>query len=388
MVLLTKTFLPLLSAAVLALALVLPVCQAQAQHAAGHGETIERQRGADHFAAGGMLSIDWPVPGDLIAAGGDIDVSADVGGDAVASGGHVRLAAAIGQGVYAAGGRITLDGPVQRNVRMAGGRVDIGKRAKISGNASLGGGEVRVAGSIDGYLQVGGGRVFIDGPVGGNVEVAAGNLELGPNARIGGSLRYASGDPLKRDAASQVQGTIERFELPSDWPVPADMHRNAGRGAGWIWSLGLIAMAALLVAALPGVFGGVGETLRSRWPMAMLVGFIALVCIPVVALLAMLTLIGAPAGLAALALYFALLVAGYVTAGIGLGDRTLMRLWPERWSRAGWRVLAAVLGMLAITLLARLPVVGWLFVLLAMLLGIGALLLRTAAGMRRATRPP
>ena len=366
----------LLTSALLMTALALPTA---AQQPPAAPEPVERDLGSDHFVAGGTVSIDKSVAGDLVAAGGNVDVSAAVGGDAVVAGGNVRLGAAIKQDVYAAGGRISVNGPVQRNVRVVGGTVEIGPEAKIGGNVTIGGGEVRVTGAIDGYLQVGGGRVLIDGPVGGNVEVGSGDIELGPNARIGGKLRYASRDELKLDTAALVRGGIERFSPPDDWLARSGVHERGGRGAGWVWSIGLMVIAAILVAAFPGVYTRVRTSVRERWAFSLLVGFIALVCIPVAALISMFTVIGVPLALAAIALYLVLLLVGYVTAGISFGTMALARFQPERASRTAWRVAAAALGMLAISLLGRVPWVGSVVVLAAMLLGMGALLLQLSA---------
>jgi cytoskeletal protein CcmA (bactofilin family) len=363
----------LLTAALFLTALAPPV---SAQQPAAKREPVERDFGSDHFVAGGTVSVTQPVAGDLVAAGGDVDVGAEIGGDALVAGGNVRLGAPIRQGLYAAGGRVAVNATVQRNARIAGGNVTIGPQAKISGNVTVGGGDVRISGSIDGYLQVGGGHVVIDGPVGGNVEVGGGAVELGPNARINGRLRYASRDDLLRDPAAQVQGGIERFTPRAAWPASSGARERVGRGIGWVWSIGLLIVAAILVSALPGVYTGVSAAVRARWALSLLIGFIALVCIPVAAFIAMLTVIGVPLALVTLALYLALLVAGYVSAGISIGQLALQRFHAARAAQAGWRVAAAMLGMLAISLLGRLPLIGGLVIFAAMLLGIGALLMQ------------
>ncbi len=349
---------------------------AMAQHEPGGGDSAGFALGQDRFASGDSVSVSSPVGGDLIAAGGSIRVEAAVEGDAVVAGGNVRLGAAVGQGAYVAGGRVLVAGAVARNARLAGGTVEIGREAKIGGNVSIGAGEVRVVGAIAGYLQAGGGSVYIDGPVGGNVEVGSGSIELGPNARIGGRLRYASREELRRDPAARVDGGIERIGPLTDWSLPADVHEGIGRGAGLVWSVGLLVFAAILSAALPGVFERVGATVGRRWPLALLIGFIALVCIPVAALIVMITVIGAPLALTAIAAYLVLLVVGYVSTGVAVGTIGLQGLRPADADRAGWRIAAAVLGMLAITLLGRLPWVGGLVVFAALLLGVGALLLQ------------
>lgn len=321
-------------------------------------ETVQRDLGTDHFTAGGTVSVSRPVAGDLAAAGANVDVTAAVGGDALVTGGNVRLGASIKQDLYALGGRVSIDGAVQRNARLVGGTIEIGPQARIAGNVTVGGGEVRIAGAINGYLQAGGGHVVIDGTVGGDVEIAGGTIELGPNARIDGRLRYASRDELQRDPAAVVKGGTERFTPHAGWPGPSDAQKRAGRGAGWIWTAGLMLLAAILAAALPGVYAGVGVSARERWAMSLLVGFIALVCIPVAVLIALLSVIGAPLALLMIALYLALLLAGYVSAGIAVGAVALKRWQPARAAQTGWRVGAAVLGMLAISLLGRLPWIG------------------------------
>lgn len=364
---------PLLILAFLLTVIAAPV---SAQNPTPAREPVERDLGLDHFIAGGTVSVSKSVAGDLAAAGGNVDVAAEVGGDALVAGGNVRLGASIKQGLYAAGGRVSVNGPVQRNARIAGGTVEIGPQARIAGNVTVGGGEVRIMGAIDGYLQASGGHVVIDGPIGGDVEVASGSIELGPNARINGRLRYASRDELRRDPAAEVKGGIERFSPRAAWPVPSDVQENAGRGAGWVWTVGLMVIAAILVAVLPGVYTGVGSVVRGRWALSLLVGFIALVCIPVAALIAMFTVIGVPLALVMIALYLALLLVGYVSAGVSAGEAVLQRWQAARASQTSWRIAAALLGMLAVSLLGRLPWIGGLVVFAAMLLGIGALLMQ------------
>lgn len=347
------------------------------------GQTPDRQlpgaeRGfdGDRFVAGGSLWITRPVHGNLVAAGGNVDIAAAVGGSAAIAAGTVRVGAPISQSIYAAAGAVAIDVAVEDNIRVAGGSVQIGRQASVGRNASIVAGDVRVLGRIGGYLQAGGGHVLIDAPIGGDVEIGAGSLELGPNARIKGRLRYAAREELIRAPGAEVQGGIERFTPREERPTPQRVEVETWRVAGWVWSIGLALVAAVLVAMLPAFYGAVTATVRTRWAWSLLVGFIALVCIPVASLVLMFTLIGIPLGIAAIVFYVLLLFVGYVTAGIGMGQALLLRLQSQRATRAGWRVIAAALGVVAISLLGRLPWVGGLVVFAAMLLGIGALLLQ------------
>jgi cytoskeletal protein CcmA (bactofilin family) len=346
------------------------VVSVNAQAADAPKSPVERDLGGDHFAAGCPVEVDAVVPGDVFVAGCSVDVDGAVGGDLLVAGGRVRVAAPVSQSLYAAGGQLTIDTSVARNARIAGGQVALGSRSQVAGNVVVAGGNVRIEGAVKGYVQAAGGRVLINGPIDGDVVATAGTVELGPKARIGGQLRYASHEEIKRDAAAQVQGGVHRM------PMTDQAERSVGGRGGWVWSIGLMVIAAALAGALPGFYARVAETLRVRGWMSLLLGFIALVCIPAAALILMFTLIGSPLALLLIALYLALLLVGYVSTGIGLGVWALARLKPDRSGATGWRVGAAVFGVFAISLLGRLPYVGWLVVLAGLLIGLGAVLLQ------------
>lgn len=352
----------------------------------------EQRLGSDLFVAGGSVRVDKPVAGDLFAAGGEIDVDAAVAGDTIMAGGNLRVAAPVAQGLYAAGGRLVIATEVGRNARVAGGRVDLASTGQIAGNLTMCGGDVTIRGAVKGYLQACGGQVLIDGPVHGDVMATAGRIELGPNARIGGKLRYASGDEIRRDAAALVAGGIERLAIPGRKAVAPGSAEKApheerarGPGAGWLWTLGLMLLAALSVAIAPGPIARVSTTLRGRPGFALLLGFVTLVCVPVAALILLVSILGIPLGLLLVLLYLVLLLLGYVSTGVALGDWALARVKADAAAKAWWRAAAAVLGVLVIALLGSVPVAGTLVVLAALLLGLGAIVLLFVPG--HAARP-
>jgi cytoskeletal protein CcmA (bactofilin family) len=333
--------------------------------------SVERELGSDRFSAGCPLRIVQPVAGDLLAASCDLEVGSAVAGDAALAGGSVRLDANVGGGVYAAGGKVFLNGSVGRNVRASGGHLEIGPGAKVSGNVSAAGGDVAMRGAVKGYLQVAGGHVLIDGPVDGDVVASGGQVELGPNARIGGKLRYRTGD-FKRDPAAQVAGSVEALAARGAMHADGSPWRRRA-GGGWIWSAGVMLMAALFAAALPGVSTRMAGELRSHPGLALLWGLVAFACIPVAIVLLLITIIGIPLALLALFSFFVLLIAGQAVTAASVADIALRRYKPEAAVRVAWRTGAAILAALALALLARIPVLGVLVVLVAMLIGIGVI---------------
>ncbi len=354
--------------------------------------TAEQRLGGDLFVAGAAVTVDQPVAGDLIAMGGSIDVDAPVAGDTVAAGGKLRVGVDVAGSLYAAGGRVTVAGKVGRNLRAAGGQVELGPKSEVAGNLSIAGGQVRLLGAVRGQVQAAGGQVRIDGPVGGDVLVTSGQLELGPNARIAGKLRYRSREPITQDPAAQVAGGVELLVPAWGSEGRASEPRGDPRtgppvwasGVAWMWTTGLVVLAAVLIALLPGFYAGVANALRDRFGLSLLLGFVVLVCMPFAALFAFVTLIGIPLGLLLTALYLALLPVAYVSAGIGLGELGLRRLRPASAQTTGWRIAAAALALVLLALAGWIPWLGGLVAFAALLAGLGALLLQTRGVFTRA----
>lgn len=346
--------------------------------------------GQDVFMAGGQLRVGQPVGGDLLVLGGNVKVDAAVAGDVLVLGGQVRLPQDIGLSVHAAAGQLQLGGRVGRNLRLIGGQLELEPGSEVLGNVAVAGGELRLHGRVGGHVRATGGQLLIDGPVAGDVVAASGRVVLGPRAHIAGRLRYGSKEALERDPAARVDGGIEPMalrvgregrehgegreeghEAERRWHEP-----GGGRWASAVWTLGLIALAMVLLALLPGLASGVSRRVGERPGISMLLGFALLLCVPVAAVLLFITLLGIPLGLVLLTLYLAVLPLAYVLGAIALGDR-LLRGWIAAGRRPGLRRgLAAALALLALLLIGWIPVLGALLGLLVMLAGLGALVMQ------------
>jgi len=309
---------------------------------------------------------------------GGAAVAAELESASIRIGGDVHITEAVDGPLHAVGGTVTLDAPVKGKVLMAGGSVRLGASSAVDGDVSVAGGSVDVDGPIQGKLRAAGGNVRIDGPVAGDASIAAGTLELGPNARIDGKLTF-HGEDLRRDPAAQVVGGVQRTQGRSHTHEP---HTMAWRFAhGWLWSVGLMVLAALIAGALPGASDRMARELRERPWLTPLLGLVALTSIPIAAVLMMITIIGIPIGLLALIGYVALLFVGYVWLAVVVGAMLLDRMKPEIAARTAWRVGAAVLTMLVLALLVRVPFLGGMVKVAVLVVGVGMIV---AAIMRRA----
>jgi hypothetical protein len=360
----------------IACALCSTLALAEASSAPGERLTVP----ADRIIAGPTVRLPERTVGDLIAAGGRVEVAEPVGGDAVLAGGELHVSGSLARNVYVAGGRVQLVGEMGRNLRAAGGQVELGSSARLAGNATIAAGDVSVRGPIKGSLSIAGGRVLIDSTVDGDVTVVAGQIELGPQARIGGALRWRSQGELQRHASSQVAGPIERLAPMPGREGAAGWLSESRYAIGWLagtwWTVGLMIVAAVLLAAVPGLASEVAQTWRERAGTSLLAGFVALVCIPVAVLILFVTVIGVPLALIALLLYFVLLPMGYVSSAIGLGQWGLARWKSDVVGHPGWRIGATSLALVLLALLGAVPRLGGVVALAALLVGLGAIVLQ------------
>lgn len=338
-------------------------------HAADGGrDTTMVTLGDDRFVSGDWVMVSQSVDGDLFAAGRDLDLTAPVGGDVVAAGRRVRLAANASQDAYVAGSAVAISGQVQRNTRAAGATVTLERPARVMGNLSAAGREVRIDGTIAGYLQAAGRHIVVNGVVGGDVELAGERIELGPQARIDGRLRYRSDATIRQHAGARVAGGIERRAARGWQGAP-----GASAWFRWVWLAGSMIVAAVLVALLPALTRRSAHAARSRFGKTLLIGLAALLLIPVAAGLSAITLVGIPLAVLLVLSYLLLLFLGFVFAAIALGDAGLQRMQPGKYDALGWRAAAAAVGMAVLVLLAYIPVIGGIVALLALLIGMGAI---------------
>jgi hypothetical protein len=104
-------------------------------------------------------------------------------------------------------------------------------------------------------------------------------------------------------------------------------------------------------------------------------GAAVFVVVPILMLVLLITIIGAPLALALLAAYGLVLLAGYLVVAGMLGDRLLQATTRTAPTRAQ-HLLALAAAVVLLGLLAVVPVVGWLLTLVALMAGTGALVER------------
>ena len=250
--------------------------------------------------------------------------------------------------------------------------------------------EARVAGTVRDTLVIVNQAATVSGEVGRDAIVAGGTLRLEPTARIGGDVVLINSQLSQADGATIGGQVVDR----SGAEIGAELSRVTAAISFIAWlgmtllfmlvALGWSAVggrqlsaAAGLLGARPGLAAGAAAIL---W----------FVVIPIVAVVAFVTVIGIPTGIALLLIILPLLWGlGYVTTSTRLGFfiADLRRTTPS----LGHPYLEAILGVAILQLIGLIPFIGGIVIMLAGLIGAGALVLhawRSARAPGRAAEIP
>jgi hypothetical protein len=255
------------------------------------------------------------------------------------------------------------------------GRADVPRGQQV-GDLVVFHGSSTVAGTVNGSLTAFDAPVTISGRVNGDVTVFNGRVELQRGANVTGDV-VSQQAPVVASGAT-IGGTTTRLQTRTNW-----------NGFGWVgrfgwWlavSVSTLVIGLVLVWLLGRGADRVLEAGRTRVGPAIGLGLLVFFGLPILAGLALVTVVGIPLGLVVLAALLLIYALGYSASAWVLGRSILRR--PGAWVvafLAGWAILRVV---------ALIPILGGLVWFAAVVFGLGALAVAIwyARGPGRAAAP-
>ncbi len=239
-----------------------------------------------------------------------------------------------------------------------GGPVQV-EAGEVIAEAVSFGGDVEVAGHVTGDATSFGGSVSVldGGRVDGDAVSFGGVVEVRP----GGVVR---GDRVGLGSGAGVQG----FDAGK-----AQIH-HAGRGLlsslyhRLVFLLSFLGAGVLIVGLFPDRVVRVAQALEARPLRSLLVGLFTTLALGFASILFMITIVGIPIGVVLIAVLGISWLAGFVGLCQALGDRLPFLPRPT----GHW--VTFLVGALLVSFVGVLPVVGWIAVGAASVLGMGAAL--------------
>lgn len=339
------------------------------------GQVIE----SDYIRAANTIQINGDVKGDAFLTGGVVTINGKIDGDLFIAGGKVSVNGPVGNSVRIIGGDVSLNSTVGRNVLLICGNCIISKEASMSGSLLVAGGNLEVsAQKIGRGFRFFGSRLYLNSTISDEAFVVADReFILGPNSSISGNLKYTGNSEVVKEPGSTVAGTIafQKVNRNEDFPRffgarpifnVFDKIRPLTDFLGFVISA---IVGFVLLGLFPKQFEKGIKAIENRPYASLGWGLIAILIIPLIAILLALTIVGLPLSLLIVVIgYLGYLAAKYLTAFF-MGRRILLSQFGER---RGW---ALVLGLFLFYLLGLVPIVGNLIKIVITLFGLGGIIL-------------
>jgi hypothetical protein len=294
----------------------------------------------DEFLLAGSIHSRASVAGDLRALGWSTNIEESVAGDIVA----------FGYSVYDSG--------------------------RASGNVFIIAANTTLANGASGPVTIYGNNISLAGDFSGDVTiVASGRIALSASTTIRGKLSYEAPDTAFIPASATIVGGV-KYTNASYLPDVGTSRILALTSIGlflFARIFGTLILAGLLTGLFPKLAEALIERAYAKRPrgilLTALLGFATLVATPVLLILLSLTFVGLGIALLLLILYALLAFLAVMYAGILLGGMFARRF--ARRETILWR--DGVLGVLALSLIALVPMVGFFAALLLTVFSAGIL---------------
>jgi hypothetical protein len=248
---------------------------------------------------------------------------------------------------------------------------------EVVGNVVVFDGGAVVDGSVNDSVVSFNGDVTVTGQVDGDVVVFKGRAAIRDGAQVGGDVRTVQ--QARVEEGAEVRGTVGRINrVDFDDVVPFAF---GARLAWWFAiSVSTLVLGLLLLWLAPRLASAVAERATLGSLPAFGWGLLLFVGLPIVAVLALVTVVGIPFGLGLFSALMAIYAVGYVTSGWMLGQRLL--------TDGRSKYLVFVAGWAVLRVVALIPVVGGIVSGIATILGLGVLVTARRAAPSDRVREP
>ncbi len=317
----------------------------------------------DVFAAGGTVSANGTSADHLILAGGEITAT-DI---------NVR-------DIFAVGGKITMaSGKIADDIVAAGGDILIRPKFQIGGSAVVTGSDIKIEAPVTTDLTAAAGKVFLNSTVGGNAKLIGESVEIGPKGRIDGDLLYRT-ENLKIAPSALITG--KRITLPDEEYSELQRWGKGGVALFAVFAfallLGIAVLVIIITVTVPSLMNAASATIRSKRLQTLGIGLLITVAIPFAIFMLFATIIGVPLALLIGVMFLAVAPIAIAATSyfLGMRGRDIIAKKVDDSPTVMERLLWPASGAILIFLLGLIPYVGGLVWLLALMVGIGAVVPR------------
>lgn len=326
----------------------------------------------DLYQWGQVLQIEGTLVGDVMAWVQNAKVPGAVSQDLNVLSQELSIEGEVGDDLRALGQSVSVDGRIGGDLLALAATIGTSEASVIGGDLRAGCGVASLNGTVGGNLAVYAGQVSLNGKVLGDAVIASdAPIMIGDNAEIAGDLSYKAPVPLELKPGV-VKGQVTFTPRVEEERRPFKVPRGAGAFFRIFFFLAAVVTGSILMALTKDHANRTASTLRRKPLKSLGIGFIAFICVPVIAFIALVLILTIPLSMVFLLGYA---IAAYIAkfyVAIWVGSIIVRRA--DGSTRSPIPVM--LLGLLILYILTALPYIGTLFTFLIVFFGFGALLQR------------
>lgn len=323
------------------------------------------------WVSGRTIDIAGQVNGDVFCAGQNVTVSGTVRGDLLCASQTIVVSGTVTGDVRSLAQTATVSGAVLHNLSAASQSFSQGSKSNIRGDISVAANDILMNGTVGRDAALAAQTITLGGKIGRNVTSTVADLQLSRGARIDGNLHYTSEKNVQLASGASVGGKTTK-SLPVEDQKDGGMPSAAGFGFGFFFyalAAGLLISLALVLLLPQAIHAVTSQAVRSPGK-TLLVGLLAFILVPASVIILMLTIIGIPLAL--------LLIVAWVLVQALAGVVSAYYLGRMVWRGQRNPILIMLAGSILLIVLYFIPIIGFIAMVAAMLLGTGMILLTLA----------
>ncbi len=331
----------------------------------------------DLIVMSGNVRIDGTVEGDLIAFAQSVTITGRVTGDLIVFTQRLRVDGQVDGDVRTICNTLTVEGAVARNVMVFGETIETTAKSQIDGSLTAFAKTLTFDGRTARDMLVFGDNITLNGPAGGDVSMAGKHLTVGDSAEVQGKAEWRSANQPEVSSKAKLASPFVVTK-----PTRRERYSDPDFYFGQVVRLGvsfIFGMVALLL--MPAFFREAVGATRQYGP-ALGFGAISLIVVPILGLIACITIVGLAVGISAMLLYIIALYSAKVVVGTWLGRQLLGNT-----STTGGLIGRMAVGLLILRIAGALPYVGFWISLAYWIFGLGGIALAIYNRMRSDAPP-
>ncbi len=323
------------------------------------------------YFSGKSINIEGQVLGDVIGIAPNIQINGQIAGDLISVSQNLIINGQIDGNLRTISSVSNISGSVGKNVNFLGETIILGKDSFVGQDLLIKTISLELNGKIGGNVHGGVYNSLINGQIEKNVNLVADNIKrkkyssslaFGDSASVSGNLEYKSGN-LAKFQEGAIKGKINH-------KTPEKQKQSTNKLNKILY---LIFSSFLVALILDRLFKNKIEKIKKiiieKKQNLILPGLIILIMGPIIFFLIAITIIALPVAIIGLMFWFLFVFLSRIIVSILLGDYIFKLIKKEKVSN----YLKILSGVSVAFLFFSLPLVGWFFSLLSIMVGLGSL---------------